>query len=225
MRWMTALILSLIGIALIMLGVPRVSASFLMLPAYKAISDMRHGKEQDLEHLERAAGYLERASEKEQSAELYTDLGYLRLLRAIQSDPEASERGELAAAATDSFRQALVLSPARPHPWVGLAYSRTLEEAPSSEIVALLEQSIEVGPFVSEILTSRLELLLEVWPQLSPNLRRYASRQVRYGWANDRQEVIGLVRRTPRPEIIRYSLRPVPDALSELDKVAPLPGG
>ncbi len=225
MRWMTALILTLVGIALIMLGVPRLSASFLMLPAYKAVSDLRHGKEQDLEQLERAAGYLERATEQEQSAQLYTDLGYLRLLRAIQSDPEASERGELAAAATDAFRKALVLSPARPHPWVGLAYSRTLEGAPSLEIVALLEQSIEVGPFVSEILDSRLELLLEVWPQLAPKVRRYASRQVRYAWAHDRQGVIGVAKRTPRPEIIRYSLRPVPGALSELDKAVPLSGG
>ena len=225
MRWVTALILTLVGIALIMLGVPRLSASFLMLPAYKAVSDLRAGREQDLEQLERAAGYLERATEQEQSAQLYTDLGYLRLLRAIQSDPEASERGELAAAATDAFREALVLSPARPHPWVGLAYSRTLEGAPSSEIVALLEQSIEVGPFVSEILASRLELLLEVWPELAPKVRRYASRQVRYAWAHDRQGVIGVAKRTPRPEIIRYSLRPVPGALSELNKTVPLSGG
>ena len=225
MRWMTALILSLVGIALIMLGVPRVSDSFLMLPAYKAISDMRHGKQQGLEQLERAAVYLERATEIEQSAELYTDLGYLRLLRAIQSDPEASERGELAAAATDSFRHALILSPARPHPWVGLAYSRTLEDAPSSEIVALLEQSIVVGPFVGEILTSRLELLLEVWPQLSPEVRRYASRQIRYAWANDWRGVIEVAKRTTRLEIIRYSLRPVPGALSRLDRAVPLSGG
>ncbi len=225
MRWMTALLLSLAGIALIMLGVPRVSASFLMLPAYKAISDMRHGKALERMQLERAAGYLERATEKEQSAQLYTDLGHLHLLRAIQSDPEASERGRLAAAATKSFRHALVLSPARPHPWVGLAYSRVLEGAPSVEIVALLEQSIEVGPFVSEILASRLELLLEVWPQLSPKLRRYASRQIRYSWAHDRHGVIGVAKRTPRPEIIRYSLRPVPGALSELEKAVPLSGG
>ncbi len=225
MRWMTALILSLVGIALILLGVPRITASFLMLPAYQAVSDMRHGKELEREQLERAAGYLERATEKEQSAQLYTDLGHLRLLRAIQSDPEASERRGLAAAATDAFRHALVLSPARPHPWVGLAYSRTLEGAPSFEIVALLEQSIEVGPFVSEILASRLELLLEVWPQLSPKLRRYTSRQVRYAWAHDRQGVIGVMRRTRRPEIIRLALRPVPGALSELGKAVPLSGG
>lgn len=225
MRWMTALILSLVGIALIMLGVPRVSASFLMLPAYKAISDLRHGKDQDLEQLERAAGYLERASEKEQSAELYTDLGYLRLLRAIQSDTEAPERGELAAAATDSFRHALILSPARPHPWVGLAYSRTLEDAPASEIVALLRQSIEAGPFVGEILTSRLELLLEVWPQLSPKVRRYANRQIQYAWAHyKRWVVIGVMRRTPRPEIIRFALAPVAGALSRLDRVVHLSG-
>ncbi len=225
MRWMTALVLPLIAIVLILLGVPRITASFLMLPAYQAVSDMRHGKELEREQLERAADYLERATEKEQSAQLYTDLGHLRLLRAIQSDPEASERGELAAAATDSFRHALVLSPARPHPWGGLAHSRALEEAPPAEIVALLEQSIEVGPFVSEILASRLELLLEVWPQLAPKVRRYASRQVRYAWAHDRQGVIGVAKRTPRPEIIRYSLRPVPGALSELDKAVPLSGG
>lgn len=225
MRWMTALVLSLVGIVLITLGVPRVSASFLMMPGYKAVSDMRHGKEQDLEQLERASGYLERATEKEQSAQLYTDLGYLRLLRAIQSPPEASERRELATAATDSFRNALVLSPARPHPWVGLAYSRVLEQAPSAEIVTLLEQSIAVGPFVSEILASRLELLLEVWPQLSPKLRRYTSRQVRYAWAHDRRAVIGVMKRTPRPEIIRMSLRPVAGARSELEKAVPLSGG
>ena len=85
--------------------------------------------------------------------------------------------------------------------------------------------SIEVGPFVSEILASRLELLLEVWPQLSPKVRRYASRQIRYAWAHyKRRLVIGVMRRTPRPEIIRFALAPIAGALSWLDKVVHLSG-
>ena len=219
MRWMTALVLPLIAIVLLSLGVPRITTSFLMLPAHKTVLEMWDGKELEREQLDRAASYLEWATEIEQSAQLYTDLGHLRLLQAIQSDPDASERGGLAAAATNSFRRALLLSPARPHPWIGLANSRALEEAPPAEIVALLEQSIEVGPFVKEIFALRLELLLEVWPQLSPKVRRYASRQIQYAWAHDRRSVIKVMRRTPRPEIIRFALAPVAGALSRLDRV------
>ncbi len=225
MRWMMAFVLPLIAIVLILLGVPHLTASFLMLPAYKTDSEMWDGKELEREQLERAAGYLEWATEIEQSAQLYMDLGHLRLLRAIQSDPMASERRELAAAATDSFRRALLLSPARPHPWIGLANSRALEEAPSAETVALLEQSIEVGPFVKEIFALRLELLLEVWPQLSPKVRRYAIRQIQYAWAHyKRRVVIGVMRRTPRPEIIRFALASIAGALSRLDSVVHLSG-
>jgi hypothetical protein len=212
----------LLAIPLLWLGAPRVVASILKAPANSTVSKVQNGKTPAPQRLARAADHLERVAGWEESAGLFTDLGFLRLLQAVQTDPDDPQRLALAGQATEALHQALLLSPARPHPWVRLAYARAIEGAEPSEVAALLARSVSVGPFVSEIAITRIELLLRAWGHLSPETRRYTVKQIRYIWVNAASsDLIQVAKRTPRPDIIRFALRPIQGAVERFDAAVP----
>ena len=209
----------LLSIALLALAVPRVVASVLKAPAQRTIMIVESGKTSGAESLARAATYVERATGWERSARLFGELGFLTLLQAFQTGRDDPARPALIGEASSSLRQSLQLSPARPHSWVRLAYARALEGADPAELADLLAQSVRVGPYVAEIAVTRLDLMLRIWKHLSPDLRIYARKQVRYIWPRAGRELLHVVRDTPRPEIIRFSLRPFPEAVERVDAV------
>ncbi len=221
MRWFAALIGFFIGVSLLWLGTPRVIASVLKAPAFMTLLSAHHGIPQPLERLEKATGYLKTAAQWEDSGRIRTDLGFLLLLQATQIDPADPRRSALARQAAEALREGLVRAPAQPHSWLRLAYARVIETGPSPEIAALLARSVEAGPFVGEITISRLELLLRTWHDLSPDLRSYARKQVRYAWKNDYRGLIKAAKRSDRAYIIRFALRAVPGALDQFDAAIP----
>ncbi len=225
MRWSAALIGFFIGVSLLWLGTPRVIASVLKAPAFMTLLSAHHGKPQPLERLEKAAGYLKTAAQWEDSGRVRTDLGFLLLLQATQVDPEDPRRSALARQTAEALREGLVRAPAQPHSWLRLAYARVIETGPSPEIAALLAHSVEAGPFVGEITISRLELLLRTWGDLSPDLRSYTGKQVRYAWKNDHRGLIKAAKRSDRAYIIRFALRTVPGALDQFDAAMPRNSG
>jgi hypothetical protein len=214
----------LLAIPLLWLGVPRLVASILKAPAHRTVSMVQNGRTPASEQLERAAVHLERVTSWEESTGLFADLGFLRLLQAVQTDPDDPQRPVLAGQAAEALHQALLLSPARPHPWVRLAYARAIGGAEPSEVAGLLAGSVSVGPFVGEIAITRLELLLRAWDHLSPEMRRYTAEQIRYIWTNDASsDLIQVAKRTPRPQVIRFALRPIRGAVERLDAAVPPP--
>lgn len=221
LRWIVSLTVILVASALIWLGTPRLVASVLKAPAQASLIRTQTGKTPPPYELERAVAHLARAHVWEASSQLTSEIGFLRLLEAFQLDPSDETRNAKARLAAEYFTASLNLSPARPHPWVRLAYARDLEGSTGAEISRLLQQSVAVGPFVGEIALVRLNLLLKHWESLSPDLRRYTFKQIRYMWASDRNFVLEAGKRTSKPHIIRFSLRTVPGALDQFDRVNP----
>lgn len=210
-------------VALFWLGAPRVIASVLKGPAHKTVWEVFHGRAPGIAQLKRASSYLDLATRWEDSAALYNDLGFLLLLEAIQTEPDDQQKKALADRATEALRHALLLSPSRPHTWVRLAYARTIAGAHPSEVVTLLARSVEVGPFVGEIAITRLELLIRAWGHLPPEMQRYTLKQIRFVWINAADELITVAKRSPRPDIIRFALRPIPRAVERLKAAVPPP--
>jgi len=209
----------LLAVAILTLAVPRVVASVLTAPAHRTLLLIEDGRSADAERLDHAANYIKRATEWEQSARRFGQLGFLRLFQALQTKPDDPKRRALIAEATASLRQSLMLSPSRPHPWVRLAYARVLAGADPGELVNLVAQSIRTGPHVAGIAVTRLDLMLRMWKYLTPEMRTYAMNQVRYVWPRAGRELLQLVRDTPRPEIVRFALRPYPEAVQRVDAV------
>ena len=208
-----------LSIAILSLAVPRVVASVLTAPAQRTILTVESGKTSEAERLVRAATYVERATDWEQSSQRFGELGFLRLLQVFQTDRDDPARPALIGEASQSLQHSVQLSPARPHPWVRLVYARALEDADPSELADLLAQSIRTGPYVSEISVTRLELLLRLWKHITPKTRTYAMKQVRYIWPKAGGKLLRVVQNTPRPDIIRFALRHDPEALERVDAV------
>ena len=217
MRWFTIIPGLGLASALLFLAVPRVVASVLKAPAFSAVLAAHRGTPQPAGRLDQAAGYLESAARWETSGRLRTDLGYLRLLQAMQADPADPQKAELARRAAGALREGLLRAPARPHSWVRLAAARTIEDGPNPEVAALLAQSLEAGAFVGEITLARLELLLRTWDHLRPGPRRSTGKQIRFAWEHDRAGLIEVARRSGRAPIVRFALRPIPGALDQFD--------
>lgn len=225
LRWIVALIVLAVALALIALGTPRLIASILKAPAHAPLSRLEAGRTVPAGQLERAATHLEQARGWEHSARLASEIGFLRLLEAFQADGSDDGRASQAQLAALSLQQSLELSPARPHAWVRLAYAEDYAGGSGDEIARLLQQSTKVGAFVGEIAQVRLKLLLKYWDHLSPEMRRYTFKQVRFLWANDPGFVLQVGKQTSRAHIIRFALRPLPGALDRFDQAVPRPGG
>ena len=218
MRWIVPSIVVPLALALLVLAAPRFVSSLLRAPAHAVLTQIEAGEVLAPGQLERAAKHLERAHRWESSAKLYAEIGFLRLLQAFQMDKAAPNRATIAALATADLKESLRLSPARPHPWVRLAYARAIEGAEPSEIAGLLEQSIKAGPYVGEIVIVRLKRLLVDWAHLSPGVRIYTFRQIRWVWNSKQSYLLRAARQTSRPDIMRFALRPIPGAVERFDR-------
>ncbi len=221
MRWIVPSIVISLSLVLLVVGVPRFVSSLLRAPAHAALTEIDAGEVPPRDQLERAATHLERALRWESSAKLSAEIGFIRLLQAFQMDEADPNRAIVAELATAKLRESLRLSPARPHPWVRLAYARAIEGAEPSEVVDLLEQSINVGPYVGENAIVRLKRLLADWGHLSPELRLYAYRQIRWIWNSEQSYLLRAARQTTRPDIMRFALRIIPGAVERFDRAVP----
>ena len=218
MRWLLPSLVVSLALALLVVGVPRFISSLLRAPAHATLTEIKAGEVPPPDQLERAAKHLEKTRRWETSAKLSGEIGFLRLLQTFQMGEADPDRAIFAALATENLKESLRLSPARPHPWVRLAYARAIEGAEPSEVVDLLEQSINVGPYVGEIAIVRLKRLLADWGHLSPELRLYAYRQVRWVWNSEQSYLLRAAKQTSRPDIMRFALRPIPGAVEQFDR-------
>jgi len=225
LRWIVALTVLVVAVTLITLGTPRLIASILKAPAHAPLSRLETGRTEPTDQLERAAVHLEQAQSWENSAQLASEIGFLRLLEAFQADNPDDGRTARAQQAADNLRRSLGLSPARPQAWVRLAFAQDYAGVPGNEIARLLQQSTTVGAFVGDIAQVRLSLLLKYWDYLSPQLRLYTFKQIRYLWANDPRAVLQVGKSTSRAPLIRFALRPVPGAIDRFDQAVPQPAG
>jgi hypothetical protein len=223
LRWIVALTVIVVASGLMFLGTPRLIASILKAPAHVLLTHVEAGKTPPRDQLERAANHLEQARSWENSAQLASEIGFLRLLDAFQMDSSDPRRAAEVRLSADSLRESLRLSPARPHPWVRLAYAEDFEVGPGAEIARLLQQSTMVGAYVGEVALVRLRLLLKYWDSLSPEMRLYTFKQIRYMWANDQGFVLQAGKQTSKSHLIRFALRLVPGALDRFDQVVPPP--
>ena len=222
MRWIVPSIVISLASVILILGVPRFISSVLKAPAHVALTKSEAGGLPPPDQLERAVKHLETARRWESSAKLSGEIGFLRLLQAFQIDESDPDRATVAGLATANLKESLRLSPARPQPWVRLAYARAIEGAEPSEILGLLEQSIKAGPYVGGIAIVRLKRLLVDWQHLSPELRRYTFRQIRWVWNSEQGFLLRAAKQMSRPDIMRFALRTIPGAVEQFDRSVPI---
>lgn len=219
-RWALGAVVFAVGALTLWLGVPRVVASLQKAPAHFTLLAAHWNQSLSSSDLAGAAAQLEKVRAWEDSADLNSELGFLLLLLAAQSET-VERRNEIAAKAAGALQRSLLLGAAQPQPWVRLAFARYYLGEDPARITAPIEQSRKVGPYVGDIAVTRLKILLINWDDLSPELKNFTYDQIRYIWPNASGQILEIAQLTRHPEVIRHALRQVPDAVERLDRVIP----
>ena len=208
-----------ISALLIGLGLPRVVASLLKAPAFGSLLQAQADRPVDPEHLETAIAYLKKATGWERSGELYGDLGLLLYRDAVRRSPDDPLRLQRAAESIAALEQSLARTPTVPQNWIRLAYATTLTEGPGPTAAAIVGQSLRLAPYSGALAPARIDLLFRNWAFLSPETRRHAGPQIRYGWHHNKQSLVEIALAHGRLETLRLALRSDPDAGPLIDKI------
>jgi hypothetical protein len=122
-----------------------------------------------------------------------------RLLPLAEAFDHAAENTADPVQASQLTKQALALRPVDVVAWVRLAGLQTKPMPTDLSPAALqaLERSYAVGPYASQVLGSRLQLVLDHWSALGPDLQAQASSEVRAAWPvyPQKQRLLGLAGR------------------------------
>jgi len=169
--------------------------------------------------LETAIAFLRRSTSWEQSGELYGDLGLLLFRDAVGRTADDPLRDQQAVASIAAIEKSLALTPTVPQGWIRLAYAKTLLDGPGPEIAAILEQSLRLAPFSGALAPARIDLLLQNWAFLPPEVRQQVGPQIRYGWRHHSQSLVEIAANNGRLNILRLALRSDPDATQRIEQI------
>jgi len=203
---------------LIASGAPRVVASFLKAPAFGALLQAQSDRPVAAAALEPAIAYLKKATRWEKSGELYGDLGLLLYRDALQRPADDPLKLERAAESVAAIEASLARTPTVPQGWIRLAYAKTLLAGPGPEIAAIAGQSLRLAPFSGGLAPARIDLLLRNWAYLSPESRRLAGAQIRFGWRHHSGRLVEIAAARGRLKVLRLALRSDPEADRVIDK-------
>lgn len=218
MRWIVALAGAIWAALLIAICVPYAIGSVLKTAAFPVITVINRGEIPTTAGLDGAARSLDTAALWDDGARVRTDLGLVLLMRAGIAENSVPERTRLNELAREALLAGLARAPVRPHSWVRLASLRMAQTGPSAEIVALLQRSVEIGRFVTDITLARVELLLLNWAELPTGLRIEAAAEFRRAWALDERALAVTAQRTGQAHIVQFALDGVPGARISFDR-------
>lgn len=181
-RWLVSAAVVAFGLALLVLAVPRTIGALVMLPARSAIQSFQREIEVPDERLDRAIAAQEGGIGWVGGGGAWSDVGFLRLVRAERMTPGAPEREALASAGAEATRTALALSPADANAWTRLALFELVRVGPSPAVAAFLRHAVSTAPYDRPLTLPRVRLLLRAWPALAPEDRGFAFQQIRFAW-------------------------------------------
>lgn len=152
-----------------------------------------------------------------------TELKALSLIRLARVEAAIDAHNSDAALARMSELTNVVLlniycSPYQSTAWTILAVSEYLVNGPTPRLNALIDLSQRTGPFEGWALLRRLELLMRLWPNLTPEQMALAKEEVRLAIVSDLHEILVRLYLTASPEEKSF-LRNILSEASQYDQI------
>lgn len=172
-----------LGVALVVLGVPRTIAAWEALAAHSALEKLEIGKvtPSDAELAEAVAG-LERSVAWVPASRRFADLAFLEVEQVLRLPVDDPERAALLARAEQHLVSSLLANPADGFAWLRLAIVREQAGMPPRQIAIALAQSLDVAPNVRQLWLPRAMLLLSYWRYLTVDELLAMRAQLRTIW-------------------------------------------
>lgn len=199
---------TLLGMVLLVLAGPRLSAEVALLLAERPLREAEAGRPVAPE-LRRAAEMMEFAAAHGTMARTYDSAG-----RAWLSLAGTADRGALDRAAR-SLTAGLALAPGDSRSWLRLAYvehrrNRLLEAARAWRL------SVVTGVFDPELMFQREESGLALWPYMDLDARDAFGRQIAVHWAWGPSGLSELIHRFGAVAVAQRALAGYPEAAADL---------
>lgn len=171
-----------VGLALggVCLGAPAVLAAWSAVGARGTLCDVWAGAPVPIGALAAAEQDLVQANQWTREGGRDADRGLL-ILHQAQAVPEGDTRQALLAKAEAATVAGLAAAPGQPGVWARLAYLRKAR-GDGHGAVAALRLSFLSGSFVPEIMVSRLQFALTLFPVMDSEMVALVRRQVRLTW-------------------------------------------
>jgi hypothetical protein len=219
-NWLVRGLMAIVGIALVVQGLPVARGALLGQKADAVVAQLRDGRPMTMRDIQAGIASLSEAVAANPTAGRYllrSELeGGAPLTPALKANREQTYAWVQAARA--DLELGLANDPARSIDWARLAVMREAYDGPSRKIIELLDMSIRTGPWLSTIWPTRLRLILDTWPyyteQEKPLVQSYVVEMYR---RSKDARMFGQVVRDPIDEVIlRSLLRDVPGAQETL---------
>jgi hypothetical protein len=218
-RWASAMLALLVGIALLALGLPRLEAALIVLPATPALEALSAGRSVDRRTLEAAARAHERALSFAADTANAEALGRLRLAEVSLQDPAAPADREALNRSIAALRQSLALAPASPYRWLDLAFAEGLAAGIGPAVLPALRMSVATGPYTRGLLMRRLGLGLRVWTSLDPTTRGVLEADIRALGRDNPYMLAVFAKQQYAAATIRRALGDDPASLRRFDEI------
>ncbi len=194
------------GAVLVVAGIPRTIAAFIMLPGGPVLREIQNLRPVEREKLDVLIVAQGRGLFFDESGRKWTDLGLAQLLLAREEGMQGGIGKEMVSEAIASLRTGLALAPANPFAWTRLAYARSLITGPSPSAASALRMAMLTARYEPRLLFFRLELCLQSWSYFRPDDRELVYRQVHFAWRKNPKRLVDLAVRTGRVNVVRAAL-------------------
>lgn len=147
-----------LGIALLVLAVPRTAAHSKLAPGKSVLSDLARGKSVSPTRIRRAIASHQEALEWLDVADGWIDLGTFALALARRTDQTENARQNWLDQSKSAISAGLSLAPSRPFAWSQLAQAHQMMNSDAAAIDPLLHMSWKTGAKEPRLLTQRVRI-------------------------------------------------------------------
>lgn len=213
--WMNAVALSVFPIAAVLgliLSLPRFVEGLLSLPGNAAIENLAAGTATPdtvdtlIKSRERALGLVDRGRYR-------SELSAALVLRAKMLRPD--ERKKILDRAVADAESGVAAAPADAFAWHHLAQASLARDGANRRAVDAELSSIAVGPYETQLLVPRLDLLFAARIFLDEKFDETVDDQIRVAWRREPDDVVRAVRRHGAADIVRRALSKEPSMLPQ----------
>ncbi len=208
----------LVAGALFALGLPRLVAALVTLPASPILERIQALKAVDAKSLEILITTQQRGLKWHGTSRRWTDLGFTQILLANEPGA-AKDRNALLSEADYSLRTGLALAPSNSFAWTRLAYIDMETGGPSPSMARELRMAVMLAPYSRRLAFPRLRLIFIAWPRFGKADRRMILGQTRFAWRLDAYRLTKMATDQGRVGLVRAALFRTPKQFSRFEKL------
>lgn len=208
LRYLSACLAGVMGIALCALAIPRLGAAFDLFPVLDSLNAVRvPGGVLPGSRIDRLTQALTDAANWTDNGRLWTDTALAEISRLDGANYSFAE---------EALHTGLQMAPANPYAWLRMSYVQ-YAQGKNAAAVAAARMSVFSGNYVPDLMRSRLGMLLALHGWMAPDDVAMVGQQIGLMWATRPEEVVAAAKDRGAILFVRSMFGGDLEALSRFD--------